>query len=160
MQVRGTDRAGRLDYGQLTQPIDGPRLDAFIADSKSTGKPWKVMTKRASSAAGSREDHLPVDAGGDSGDRHPSFIVFTGGPSLISAVWRFTLEAPFPWNLVIVGFVVLIVFGVLMVLLRVLSVIRWLIVPRWWWEAVYRLVAFAAPTNCGTDTTRRPPTPV
>ncbi len=133
--------ARQLDFAPLTQPLDRQPIDAFIADSKATNKPWKVMTtgfqRPGVSEIISQLIPVVIPLAG------LLFIVFTGGRSLISAVWSFTLEAPFPLNLVIVGIVVLIVFGALMALLRVVSVIRSMIVPRWWWEAAYRLVGFA-----------------
>jgi hypothetical protein len=66
-----------------------------------------------------------------------------GGPSLVQAVWRFTFEAPFPFNLVIVGFFGLIALGVLIALVRVVKVIRSLGIPRSWWVAAYRITRFA-----------------
>ena len=72
------------------------------------------------------------------------FVLYVGGSSLVEAVWRFTLEAPFPLNLVIVGFVALIVLGVFVAAVQVVKVIRSLIVPRSWWEAAYRITRFAA----------------
>ena len=35
-------------------------------------------------------------------------MVYVGGASLVTAVWQFTFEAPFPLNLVIVGVLALI----------------------------------------------------
>ena len=133
--------AGRLDYGQLTRPVDRQQLDAFITDSKSTNKPWAVRTTGLPQPGVSQviAQLLPVVipvAG-------LIFFAVVGGRSLIAAVWRFTFEAPFPLNLVIVGFVVLILVGVVVALIRLVVVIRSLLVPRWWWEAAYRLVGFA-----------------
>ena len=133
--------AGRLDYGQLTRPVDRQQLDAFITDSKSTNKPWSVRTTGLPQPGVSQviAQLLPVVipvAG-------LIFFAVVGGRSLIAAVWRFTFEAPFPLNLVIVGFVVLILVGVVVALIRLVVVIRSLLVPRWWWEAAYRLVGFA-----------------
>ena len=71
------------------------------------------------------------------------FFAYVGGSSLLEAVWRFTFEAPFPLNLVIVGVVALILFGVVIAVLQVVKVIRSLIIPRSWWEAAYRITQFA-----------------
>ena len=60
------------------------------------------------------------------------------------AVWQFTFEAPFPLNLVIVGFLALIVFGVVIASGQVVKMIRSLGIPRSWWEAAYRITRFAA----------------
>ena len=93
--------ARRLDMSALTQPLDEPALTAFIADSKATGKPWRRITTG-----------LPRPGVGDIiGQLIPVviplagllFLLYVGGSSLVEAVWRFTLEAPFPLNLVIVG---------------------------------------------------------
>ena len=134
-----------LDPSALTQPIDEPALTAFIADSKATGKPWRQITTG-----------LPRPGVGDIiGQLIPVviplagliFFLYVGGSSLVEAVWRFTLEAPFPLNLVIVGVVALILFGVFAAAVQVVKVIRSLIVPRWWWEAAYRITRFAAANN-------------
>ena len=130
-----------LDTSALTQPIDEPALTAFIADSKATGKPWQRITTG-----------LPRPGVGDVvGQLIPVviplvaliFFIYVGGTSLLSAVWRFTFEAPFPLNLVIVGVVALIGFGVVIGALQVIKVIRSLIIPRSWWEAAYRIIRFA-----------------
>ena len=137
--------ARQLDLAPLTRPLDHQQIDAFIADSKATGKPWRVLTTG-----------LPRPGVGDIISQLIPvviplagllFIVGTGGWSLISSVWSFTLEAPFPLNLVIVGVVALILLGVLLALFRVVSVIRSMIIPRWWWETAYRLVGFAGANN-------------
>ena len=47
----------------------------------------------------------------------------------------------------IVGVVALILFGVIAAAVRVVKVIRSLIIPRWWWEAAYRITRFAAANN-------------
>ena len=130
-----------LDPAPLTAPVDSQRLDGFIADSKATGKPWRVMTTgfRRPGVADLITQLMPVV--------FPTVavvaIVATGGTSLIVAVWRFTFEAPFPLNLVIVGFLALLAVGIVVALIRVIAVIRSFVVPRWWWEAAYRLVGFA-----------------
>jgi hypothetical protein len=132
----------RLDPSALTEPIDEAALTAFIADSKATEKPWRRITTG-----------LPRPGVGDiiSGLipvviplAGLLFLIYTGGSSLIEAVWRFTLEAPFPLNLVIIGFLALILIGVLVAAVRVIMVIRSLIIPRSWWEAAYRITRFAA----------------
>lgn len=132
---------GRLDCRPLTEPVDAARLDTFIADSKNTNKPWKVMTTGLSRAGvGAVLDQLlPIVI--------PTLgvlaVLVVGGRSLIAAVWSFTLEAPFPLNLVVVGFVAVVVLGVAAGLVRLVMIIRSMITPRWWWEAAYRLVGFA-----------------
>ncbi|MBA3529349.1 MAG: hypothetical protein H0T91_08600 [Propionibacteriaceae bacterium] len=137
--------ARRLDMSALTQPLDEPALTAFIADSKATGKPWRQITTG-----------LPRPGVSDIiGQLIPVviplagllFLLYTGGTSLVEAVWRFTLDAPFPLNLVIVGFVALILLGVVAASVRAVMVIRSLIIPRWWWEAAYRITGFAAANN-------------
>ncbi len=131
-----------LDLSALTEPVDEPTLTAFISDSKATGKPWSRTTTG-----------LPRPGVGDIiGQLIPVvipmagllFVLYLGGSSLVEAVWRFTLEAPFPLNLVIVGFLALIVLGVLVAAVQVVKVIRSLIIPRSWWEAAYRITRFAA----------------
>jgi hypothetical protein len=137
----GSGPGRRLDVAPLLQPIETAQLDAFISESKAANQPWTRVTTglRRPGVGDVISQLIPVVI--------PTIgvlaIVMTGGRSLISAVWRFTFEAPFPLNLVIVGFVVLIALGVLMALLRVISIIRSLIVPRSWWEAAFRLVGFA-----------------
>ncbi len=120
-----------LNTSALTQPIEESALTAFIADSKATGKPWRQITTG-----------LPRPGVGDViGQLIPAviplvaliFFAYVGGASLAEAVWRFTLEAPFPLNLVIVGVLALIIFGVVAATLQVIRVIRSLRIPRWWW---------------------------
>ena len=132
----------RLDVTALTEPVDEPALAAFTAESKATGKPWRQITTG-----------LPRPGLGDViGQLLPAviplvaltFFVFVGGTSLLSAVWRFTLEAPFPLNLVIVGFGVVISAGALVAAGHAVKVIRSLRIPRSWWEAAYRITRFAA----------------
>ena len=134
-----------LELSALTQPLDEPALNAFIADSKATGKPWRQINTG-----------LPRPGVGDIiGQLIPVviplagliFLLYAGGSSLMEAVWQFTLEAPFPLNLVIVGVVALILLGVVAAAVRVVKVIRSLIIPRWWWEAAYRLTRFATANN-------------
>lgn len=134
--------AGRLDTAALTAPIDAAALSAFVADSKATGKPWRQITTG-----------LPRPGVGDViGQLIPVVIplagllavLYLGGPSLVEAVWRFTLEASFPLNLLFVGFAALIVLGAVAGAVRVAKVIRSWWIPRWWWEAAYRLTRFAA----------------
>jgi hypothetical protein len=143
--------ARRLDVSALTQPLDGAALTTFISDSKATGKPWRRITTG-----------LPRPGVGDIISQSLPvviplagliFLLYTGGPSLVDAVWEFTLKAPFPLNLVIVGFLVLILLGVLIAAIRVLLLIRSLIIPRSWWEAAYRMTRFAAANglNYGHD---------
>jgi hypothetical protein len=134
--------ARQLDTSALTQPVDEAALNAFIADSKATDKPWRRMTTG-----------LPRPGVGDiiSGLipvviplAGLLFFLYTGGRSLIEDIWQFTLEAPFPLNLVIIGFVALIVLGILVGIVRVLLMIRAMIIPRSWWEAAYRITRFGA----------------
>jgi hypothetical protein len=134
--------ARRLDVSALTQPPDEPALTAFISDSKTTSKPWRRMTTG-----------LPRPGVGDIISQSLPvviplagliFLLYTGGSSLMDAVWQFTLEAPFPLNLVIIGFLVLILLGVLIAAVRVIMLIRSMIIPRSWWEAAYRITRFAA----------------
>lgn len=130
-----------LDVRALTEPVDPQRLDAFITDSKLTDKPWKVMTTGLQRPGVGEliSQLMPVVI--------PTVgvlaIVVAGGRSLAAAVWSFTFEAPFPLNLVIVGVLAMIGLGVAMAAARVIAIIRSFIVPRWWWEAAYRLVGFA-----------------
>lgn len=134
--------ARRLEVSALTQPLDEPALTAFISDSKTTGKPWRRITTG-----------LPRPGVGDIISQSLPvviplagliFLLYTGGSSLVNAVWEFTLQAPFPLNLVIVGFLILILLGVLVAAIRVIMLIRSLIIPRSWWEAAYRITRFAA----------------
>jgi hypothetical protein len=143
--------ARRLDVSALTQPLDEAALTAFVSDSKATGKPWRRMTTGlARPGVGDIiSQSLPVViplAG-------LIFLLYTGGSSLVDAVWEFTLQAPFPLNLVIIGFLVLILLGVLIAAIRVIMLIRSLIIPRSWWEAAYRITRFAASNglNYGHD---------
>ncbi|HSU36726.1 MAG TPA: hypothetical protein VLJ88_13795, partial [Propionibacteriaceae bacterium] len=126
-----------LDTSALTQPIDEPALTAFIADSQATGKPWQRITTG-----------LPRPGIGDVvGQLIPVviplvaliFFVYVGGSSLLEAVWRFTFEAPFPLNLVIVGVIALIMIGVVIAARQVVRVIRSMIIPRSWWASAYRI---------------------
>ncbi len=132
----------RLDVSPLTHPLDQSAVTGFIADSKSTGKPWREMTTG-----------LPRPGVGDViGQLLPVVIpliglfalLFAGGLSLVRAVWRFTLEAPFPLNLAVVGFLAVILLGVVAAAAKLVTAIRSMIVPRWWWEAAYRITRFAA----------------
>jgi hypothetical protein len=134
--------ARRLDVSALTQPVDEAALTAFVSDSKTTGKPWRRITTG-----------LPRPGVGDIISQSLPvviplagllFLLYTGGSSLVHDVWQFTLEAPFPLNLVIIGFLGLILLGVLIAAVRVVMLIRSLIIPRSWWEAAYRITRFAA----------------
>ena len=133
---------GRIDTSALTEPVDDAALSAFVADSKATGKPWRHVTTG-----------LPRPGVSDViGQLIPVVIplvglllvLYVGGSSLVVAVWRFTLEAPFPLNLVIVAFAALILFGVSVGAVRVVALIRSFTVPRSWWQAAYRITRFAA----------------
>jgi hypothetical protein len=135
-------RPARLDLSALTEPLDERKLAAFIADAKETGKPWRRITTGlprpgVSDLVGQIIAFAVPLAG-------LLFFLYVGGSSLVDAVWRFTLDAPFPLNLVIVGIVALILIGVLAAAFRVVRVIRSLIIPRWWWEAAFRITRFAA----------------
>ena len=132
----------RLDQYALTEPIDEAALTAFIADSKATGKPWRQITTGLP-----RQGIIDII-----GQLIPVVVpvagllvlLSLGGASLVRAVWQFTFEAPFPLNLVIVGFLALIAFGIAIALVKVLKIIRSLGIPRSWWEAAYRITRFAA----------------
>ena len=134
--------ARRLDLSALTQPVDEAALTAFIADSKATGKPWQRITTG-----------LPRPGVGDIvGQLIPVVIPLVGllffalrrrlvaGRGGLAVHLRGAVPAqpgdrrvrrPDParracWRL------------------RVVKVIRSLIIPRWWWEAAYRITGFAA----------------
>jgi hypothetical protein len=136
-------RPGRgLDVSALTQPVEESALNGFIAESKAAGKPWARMTTG-----------LPRPGVGDIIEQllpfvipviGLSFLLFVGGASMLRAVIRFSFETPFPWNLIAVGFIGLVLLGVLGAGIRVIKTIRSLGIPRWWWEAAYRLTRFAA----------------
>jgi hypothetical protein len=134
--------ARRLDVSALTRPVDDSALSGFIAESKATGKPWSRMTTG-----------LPRPGAGEIIEQLLPFVIpvigltfllFVGGASLIRAVVEFTVEAPFPWNLVLVGFFGLILLGVTGAGLQVTKTIRSLRIPRWWWDAAFRITRFAA----------------
>lgn len=134
--------ARRLDLGPLTEPVEPAVLSAFAAEAQATGKPWRQITTG-----------LPRPGAGDVvGELIPAvvplagllFVLAVGGADLVSAVGRFTLEAPFPLNLVIVGVLALVLLGILASAVRAVATIRALRIPRWWWEAAYRLTRFAA----------------
>jgi hypothetical protein len=133
--------ARRLDTSALAEPVGEQVLTAFIADSKATGRPWSRMTTGlpkpgvADVIGGLLPVVIPL-AG-------LLFILALGGSSLVEAIWRFTLEAPFPLNLVFVGIGAVIMVGVVLASLRVVKLIRSLLIPRAWWEAAYRLTRFA-----------------
>ncbi|MCW2805354.1 MAG: hypothetical protein JWN06_3571 [Propionibacteriaceae bacterium] len=137
--------ARRLRMSALTEPVEQSALRAFISDSKATGKPWRHITTG-----------LPRPGVGDIiGQLIPViiplagllFLLYAGGSSLLKAVWGFTLEAPFPLNLVIVGVLAMILLSVAWAALRVIKLIRSLVIPRWCWEAAYRITRFAAANN-------------
>jgi hypothetical protein len=130
-----------LDTTALTEPVADPALTSFIADSKATSRPWQQITTG-----------LPRPGVTDIiGQLVPFaapviamlFFLYVGGSSLVEAIWEFTLEAPFPLNLVIIGVVALIVFGLVAAITQVVRLIRSLIIPRSWWEAAYRITRFA-----------------
>jgi hypothetical protein len=134
--------ARRFDATALTEPVAASALDAFVADSKATNQPWRRITTG-----------LPRPGVGDViGQLMPavipllgvSFLLWVGGASLLAAIWRFTRDAPFPLNRVIVGFGALIVLGVIATAARAVRTLRSLLVPRRWWEAAYRITRFAA----------------
>ncbi|NYE70612.1 hypothetical protein [Microlunatus parietis] len=129
------------DRTALTEPIDRSELAAFVAESKAKDLPWRRMTTglRRPGVSDLIGQLVPVViplAG-------LGFVLITGGWSLIETVGRFTLEAPFPLNLVIIAFVALILLGVLAAAVALIRMILSLITPRWWWEAAFRLVRFA-----------------
>ena len=134
--------ARRLNLSPLTEPIDDSALKAFIADSKATGKPWRRITT----------GHPRPSVGTIIGGLIPvviplaglSWLLYVGGRELRNDVWEFTQRAPFPFNLLILGFFGLIVIGILVALIRTILLIRSLIIPRSWWEAAYRLTRLAA----------------
>lgn len=132
----------RLDPGELVRPLDSAALTAFIADSKANRRPWSRITTG-----------LPRPGVADVvGQLIPALVplvgllsfLYVGGISLVDAVWRFTRTAPFPLNLVIVGFVALILVGVVLAGVEAVRTIVSLTIPRSWWEAAYRLVRFAS----------------
>lgn len=134
--------ARSLDTSELTRPVEEPGLTSFIADSRATGKPWQRISTG-----------LPRPGVGDIvGQAVPAlvpvvaavFFLGVGGWSLVEAIARFTVEADFPLNLVIVGFVALVGAGVVVSTLQVVRIIRSLGTPRSWWEGVYRITRFAA----------------
>ena len=134
--------AFRLDVTPLTEPVDPAVLRAFAADAKATGKPWRQITTglprpRVRDVVGELIPVVVPLAG-------LTFLLAAGGADLVSAVWQFTLVAPFPLGLVIVGVLALVLLGVLGSALRVVATIRALRIPRWWWEAAYRLTRFAS----------------
>ncbi|MET1004220.1 MAG: hypothetical protein ABWX96_01660 [Propionibacteriaceae bacterium] len=134
--------AREWDLSALNEPIPEPALDAFVAHSKATDQPWRQIT------TGLRRPGV----GDIVGQLVPVlvplaamiFFLYVGGTSLVEAGWRFTLEAPFPLNLVIVGVVALILFAAALAIAKVVRIIRSWSVPRWWWEAAYRITRFAA----------------
>jgi hypothetical protein len=84
--------ARRVHLSALTEPVEQPALSAFISDSKAAGKPWRHITTG-----------LPRPGVGDIiGQLIPVvipfagllFLLYSGGSSLVEAVWGFTLEAP------------------------------------------------------------------
>lgn len=131
-----------LDLTALQQPLGQPELDAFIVESKSTNKPWSRVTTG-----------LPTPGIMEIGAQVVPvavpmiailFFLWVGGLDLIQAVVKFTFEARFPVNLVIVGVVALVLFGGVAGAIRVVRVIRSFGIPRAWWEAAYRITGFAA----------------
>ncbi|WP_375425637.1 hypothetical protein [uncultured Friedmanniella sp.] len=134
--------ARRLDLTPLTAPLAEAELSAFVADSKASGKPWRVMTTGArrpgvSDVAGQLVPALVPLVG-------LGFFLWIGRWSLVEAVWEFTLEAPFPLNLVIVAVVALVLVAALLAVVHVIRLVASLRIPRIWWETAYRLVGFAA----------------
>jgi hypothetical protein len=134
--------AGGLDVSALTQPVDESALSGFIAESKATGRPWSRMTTG-----------LPRPGASDIIEQLMPFVIpligltfllFAGGASMLRAVFSFSFEAPFPWNLIVVGFFGLVLLGVVGAGVRVIKTIRSLSIPRWWWDAAYRITRFAA----------------
>ncbi len=147
----------RIDVTALSAAVDDAALKAFIAESKATGRPWSRMTTG-----------VPRPTVGDLISRLMPVVIplvgiavllVMGGPSLIEAVAEFTREAPFPLNLVIVGFFGLIVLGSLVGLIRVLLVLRTLFIPRWWWLAAYRLTRLASANGLRYGHDERPSYP-
>ncbi len=134
--------ARRLDVRPLTDPVDDRALSDFIAASKANRAPWSRMTTgRRRPRAGELAVQLMIVTIPLVG---MLVILHLGGRSLVDAIRRFTLTAPFPLNLVVVGFVALISLGVLIGYLRVVFALLKLRIPRSWWQAAYRLTGFAA----------------
>ncbi len=132
----------RLDVRSLTEPVAEADLKAFVADSKATGKPWRVMT------TGQRRPGI----GDVIGQLVPvlvplvavGFFVYVGGWDLVRAVGGFVLTGPFPYNLVVVGVLALVLVACVFGVVRAIGLIRGLGTPQSWWEAAYRLVGFAS----------------
>ncbi|GAA3604358.1 hypothetical protein [Microlunatus ginsengisoli] len=132
----------RLDTAALTAPVDDQSLTAFIAESKASKAPWSRMTTGLRQTPISElvmqivVASIPLVA--------MLYILSQGRASLVDAIWRFTNEAPFPLNLVIVGFIVVVLLGVVVGYVRVIIALVRRRIPRWWWQAAFRLTRFAA----------------
>lgn len=132
----------RLDLAPLTEHVGEAGLDAFVADSKATGKPWNVMNTGVprpglGDVVGQVVPALvPLVAAG--------FFLYVGGWDLLQAVVELVRSGPFPYNLVVVGVVGLVLVASVAGLVRAIGLLRSLRIPRSWWEAAYRLVGFAA----------------
>lgn len=132
----------RLGTSALTESVDDSALTAFIADSKAKDQPWRRITTGLprpgiSDVFGQLVPALVPLVG-------LTFFLYVGGTDLLEAAWHFTWTAPFPLNLVIVGFVALIAFGIVVAGSKAVALVRSLVIPRSWWEAAYRLTRFAA----------------
>lgn len=131
----------RLDLTALTEPITETDLNAFVADSKATAKPWQVMN------TGQRRPGIGDLIGQVVPALVPlvavAFFVHVGGRDLVEALWQFALTGPFPYSLVVLAVLAVVLVASVAGLVRAVGLLRSLGIPRSWWEAAYRLVGFA-----------------
>ncbi len=132
------------DYSPLTAPLSKEEVAEFRRRSKAEGAPWAHRpdpTGQGSSGLIARLIPVVIPVLG------VLFFLFVVGPdlpSLVQGLVEFTLGAPFPMNLIFVGFVAI---WVLAIAIAAFALVRWIVnagYPRRWWETALRLTRFAA----------------
>ncbi len=132
------------DYSPLTALVSKQEIEEFRRQSKAQGAPWaRRPDPTGQGTAGVITRLLPVVIP-VAGVLFLLVIVGSDLPSLIQGVIQFTLSAPFPGNLLFVGFVAI---WAVAIGIAAFALVRWIVnagYPPHWWETALRLTRFAS----------------